>query len=110
MVARWATFAAGLWLIAAPLLLGYGSAAAVLHDVAVGVFVCVASLAALDWPGARFALLAPAAWLVTAPRAMGWDQPAVDANQVALGLAVGLLAVVPSGRLRRRAAASKMAA
>lgn len=95
----------------APLVLGHATAAAVLHDVALGLLVCVASLAALEWPAARYSLLAPATWLLTAPRAMSWQQPAVEVNQVALGVAVAILAVVPSGRLlRRRASASKMAA
>jgi hypothetical protein len=111
MVARWSSFAAGLWLMFAPLVLGHSTAAAVLHDVALGLLVCVASLAALEWPGARYALLAPAVWLLTAPRAMSWEQPIVEANQLALGIAVAVLAVVPSGRLlRRRESASKMAA
>ena len=111
MVARWSSFAAGLWLMIAPLVLGHGTAAAVLHDVALGLLVCVASLAALEWPSARFALIGPAAWLVTAPRAMSWDQPAVEANQLALGVVVGVLAVLPSRRLLRRRdeSASKMA-
>lgn len=95
----------------APLVLGHATAAAVLHDVALGLLVSVASLAALEWPAARYSLLAPATWLLTAPRAMSWQQPAVEVNQVALGVAVAILAVVPSGRLlRRRASASKMAA
>jgi cytochrome c biogenesis protein CcdA len=112
MVARWSSFAAGLWLMLAPLVLGHATAAAVLHDVALGLLVCVASLAALDWPLARFLLLAPAAWLVSAPRTMSWEQPVVEANQLALGIVVAVLAVVPSGRLlrRRNQAASKMAA
>ncbi|HET7755126.1 MAG TPA: SPW repeat protein [Anaeromyxobacteraceae bacterium] len=112
MVARWSSFAAGLWLMIAPLVLGHATAAAVLHDVAMGLLVCVASLAAFEWPAARFSLLAPAAWLVSAPRTLGWDQPAVEANQVALGIAVAVLAVVPSARLLRRRDedASKMAA
>jgi hypothetical protein len=112
MVARWSSFAAGLWLMFAPLALGHGTAAAVLHDVALGLLVCVTTLAALEWPAARYALLGPAAWLVTAPRAMSWNQPIVEANQLALGIAVAVLAVVPSGRLLRRRdqAASKMAA
>jgi hypothetical protein len=112
MVARWSSFAAGLWLMFAPLVLGHATAVAVLHDVALGLLVCVASLAALEWPAARYTLLAPATWLLSAPRAMAWQQPAVEANQVVVGVAVAVLAVVPSGRLLRRRAesASKMAA
>jgi hypothetical protein len=102
MVARWSSFAAGLWLLVAPLVLGHDSATAVLHDVALGVLVCVLSLAALEWPASRFALFAPAAWLLTAPRALSWGQPTLEANQIATGIAVAVLAVVPSGRLLRR--------
>src|SRR5690349_3131706 len=44
MGARWGSFALGLWLVFAPLLLGYPSAVAVLHDVALGLLVAVGAL------------------------------------------------------------------
>jgi hypothetical protein len=104
VTARWASFAAGLWLVFAPLVLGYESVPAVLHDVAVGLVVCVGAVAALEWPLARLAQLAPAIWLVGAPAAVGWESPSATANHLATGLLIAALAAVPSARLTRRAA------
>ena len=102
MVARWASFAVGLWLILAPLCLGYGSVVAILHEVAVGLLVCVATLAALEWPATRLAQLVPAAWLLVAPRLLAFDSAIVTANQVAAGAALAVLALIPGGRLAQR--------
>jgi hypothetical protein len=102
MVARWASFGAGLWLILAPLVLGHDSVGAVLHEVALGLVVCVGTLAALEWPAARLAQLAPALWLVVAPRLVDFDSAIVTANEVATGVVLGLLAIVPGGRLAAR--------
>jgi len=110
MRARWASFAVGLWLILAPLVLGYASVAAVLHEVALGLLVCVATLAALEWPPARFALVAPALWLLAASDAIDWGSTAVAANEFASGLAVLLLALVPAGKVANARAPAKMAA
>ncbi len=110
MRARWASFVAGLWLIIAPLALGYPTVSAVLHEVALGLLVCVGTLAAMEWPAARFAMLGPAAWLLTAPDAIGWGSRMVTANELASGLAVLLLALVPSGKVAGARAPAKMAA
>lgn len=96
MYARWGSLAVGLWLVLAPLILGYGSVAPILHDVAAGVLVCMATLAALEWPLARFALAAPALWLVVAARA-GSDPEATVAELVS-GAVLLVLALVPSAR------------
>jgi hypothetical protein len=109
MYARWTSFAIGLGLMLAPLVLGYGSAARILHDVAMGVLVCVATLAALEWPLARLLLAAPAAWLLLAGR--GAPEPAAAVTELAAGVLLLVLAAVPSTRLapslprRRRAGA-----
>ncbi len=99
MRARWISFAAGLWLILAPLVLGYRSVAAVLHEVALGLLVCVGTLAALEWPRARFANLVPGAWLVVAPRVVSWDGRLVTANELLCGALVVGLALVPGGKV-----------
>jgi hypothetical protein len=100
MYARWGSFAVGLGLILAPAVLGYGSIGPILHDVSMGLLVCIATLAALEWPHARFALAAPALWLVwtgstTADRAAAYAEIAAGALLVALAL-------VPSARLLPR--------
>lgn len=96
MPARWGSFAIGLGLMLAPLLLGYDSPGAVVHDVAMGLLVCVATLAALEWPRARFAMAAPALWLVASGRSSG-DAAAAGAELTAGGLLLAL-ALVPSAR------------
>lgn len=96
MLARWSSFAVGLGLLLSPLVLGYGDAAAVLRDVAMGALVCVVALAAVEWPLARLALAAPAAWLLAAGRA-GGDRHAAATELVAGGLLL-VLAFVPRPR------------
>ncbi|GEJ56732.1 hypothetical protein AMYX_14730 [Anaeromyxobacter diazotrophicus] len=110
MRARWATFAVGLWLMLAPLVLGYPTVAAVLHDVALGLLVSVGTLAALEWPLVRFALAAPAIWLLAAADALGFGSRTVTANELASGVAVLLLALVPSGKVAEARHPAKMAA
>jgi hypothetical protein len=101
MVARWCSFGVGLGLMLAPLVLGYGSVAPILHDVAVGVLVCVVTLAALEWPRARLALAAPAGWLLFAGRTSP-DAAAAVVNVVA-GALLLVLAAFPSARHARTA-------
>ena len=110
MRARWATFAVGLWLMLAPLVLGYPTVAAVLHEVALGLLVCVGTLAALEWPLLRLALAAPGGWLLAAPDALGWGSRLVTANELAAGAVVLLLALVPSGKVAVARTPAKMAA
>lgn len=105
MRARWAGFAVGSWLLVAPLVLGYNSVGPVLHDVTLGLLVCVGTLAAIEWPLARLALLAPALWLVFAPSALGWGAPAF-ANDVACGVSVLASALVPGRRVAPAPAAA----
>jgi len=102
MPARWGSFAIGMGLIVAPLLLGYRSPGLVLHDVAMGLLVCVAALAAFEWPRARFAMAIPALWLVAAGRGSG-DAAAATAELGAGGLLLAL-ALVPSARRAPRPA------
>jgi hypothetical protein len=106
MYARWGSFAVGLGLVLAPLIVGYGAAVPILHHVVVGSLVCIAALAALEWPLARFALALPAVWLLASSRST------TDAAAASVGLASGALllalTLVPSApylrsrsRLRR---------
>ncbi|HEX9051156.1 MAG TPA: hypothetical protein VF841_11550 [Anaeromyxobacter sp.] len=102
MYARWASFAIGLALMLAPVALGYGSVARILHEVAMGVLVCVATLAALEWPLARFILAAPAVWLLLAGRAAPEAGAAVA--EVGAGALLLVLAAIPSAPFARRRA------
>lgn len=108
MRARWASFAVGLWLILAPLVIGYPTVASVLHEVALGLLVCVVALAAMEWPLARIGLAFPALWLLAASDAIGWGSRGVARNELACGLAMLVLALVPSSK--PAGAPAKMAA
>ncbi|BDG02739.1 hypothetical protein [Anaeromyxobacter oryzae] len=102
MYARWGSFAVGLGLVLAPLVLGYGAVEPILHHVAVGLLVCIATLAALEWPPARFALALPALWLVWSARSTSDRSAAVV--EIASGVLLVVLALFPSARFDRAAA------
>jgi hypothetical protein len=108
MGARWASFAVGLWLIAAPLVLGYPTVGSVLHEVALGLLVCIGALVAMERPLARIGLAVPALWLLAAWSAVDWGSRAVADNELACGLATLALALVPGGKAAD--APAKMAA
>ncbi|ACG75070.1 conserved hypothetical protein [Anaeromyxobacter sp. K] len=96
MIARWTSFAVGLALLLAPLVLGYGEVGPILHDVAVGLLVCIGTVAAIEWAPARYALAAPAAWLVWTGR--GATEPAAGVAEMTAGAALLVLAFVPGAR------------
>jgi hypothetical protein len=108
MRARWGSFLVGLWLIMAPLALGYPSAASVLHEVALGLLVCIGALAVMEWPIARVGLALPALWLLAAGDAVDWGSHVVAVNELACGVATLALALVPSAKAAE--APAKMAA
>jgi len=86
-----------MWLVLAPLLVGYGEVAPILHDVSMGLLVCVATLAALERPSLRYALVAPGLWLVASGRVLSWGAEPARAELLA-GVLLVLLALVPSAR------------
>jgi hypothetical protein len=96
MAARWGSFATGLGLLLAPLALGYASAGAILRDVSTGTLVCVAALAALQWPGARILLGLTALWLLHSGRRSG--EPRAAAVELVAGALVLALALLPRRR------------
>jgi len=97
MAARWTSFGVGLWLALAPLVLGYGAVGPILHGVAVGLLVCILTLAALEWPPARFALVAPALWLVATAHLS--SDAAARTVELGAGVALAAASLVPSARL-----------
>lgn len=99
MFARWGSFWIGVWLFMAPLVLGYQSLATILHDVAIGLLVSVASLAAFQWPMTRFTLVLPGLWLLTGSQLISAGDRSAQAAQLASGIALIGLSLVPSARL-----------
>lgn len=102
MPARWGSFAIGLALGLAPLVLGYASATTILHDVAMGLLVSVAALPSLEWPRARFAMAVPALWLVYC--GSNADDPRAAAAELGAGALLLALTLVRSGRRIPRSA------
>ncbi len=98
MYARWSTFAIGLGLVLAPLLIGYQDIGPVLHDVAFGLLVCILTLAALENPSLRFLIPIPAAWLVWTGRLS--SDPGAGLVELAAGALLVVAALVPRARVR----------
>ncbi len=98
MYGRWGTFAIGMGLVLAPLAVGYHQIGPILHDVAIGLAVCVLALAALETPALRFLNALPAAWLVWTGR-LSTDAVAGLAEIVGGALLVGA-ALLPRARVR----------
>src|SRR5512133_3584878 len=110
MRARWMSFALGLWLILAPLVLGYATVTTVLHEIALGLLVCVATLAALEWPVTRFAVTLPAVWLIVAGHFVAPGSAVVTANEVVSGVLAFGLALVPNTSVAAERHPAKMVA
>lgn len=104
LLARWGSFAIGMWLVLAPLVLGYASPAPVLHDVALGLVVCFGAIAALQWPLARFALALPAAWLYLAAPLVTGGEPLARSTELAAAVALFAFALVPGPAVLHRPA------
>lgn len=90
----------GIWLMAAPSVLGYGDPAATVDHVVGPLVASFALIAAWQIARAlRWANLVLAGWLIVAPVALGYPGIAA-ANSIACGLVVGALSLV-RGRPRR---------
>jgi hypothetical protein len=105
MVARWTCFAAGIWLMLAPLVLGHPTVGLVLHDVCLGTLISALALASFRWPLARRAAILPAAWLLAAPSVVAWGSALANRSQRIAGLVLLLAGLAPSPRPVRRPAA-----
>jgi hypothetical protein len=92
MYGRWGTFAIGIGLILAPVVIGYPEVTSILHDVAMGLLACVLSLAALETPALRYLSFLPAGWLIwTGHRAAHAGVSRVELLAGALLVAASLL-------------------
>lgn len=98
MVAQIAAMATGLWLTAAPWILGYGGAAAV-SDRVVGPLAVTFAMIALSEStrSVRWANLPLGIWLCMAPWMLGFPAPAA-ASSLGCGLLISALSVF-RGRL-----------
>lgn len=92
-VPSWLALVAGLWLVAAPFVLGYGGTAR-WNDVVVGAVVAATGLARAAAPRSRpwLSVLGAAlgAWLIVAPFALGYSGTAPEAvgNDVIMGIVI----------------------
>ena len=101
MWARVATVLAGVWLMAAPFILGYAGPAAT-SDLVVGPTIAAVAIVAMSQATrpVRWLNLPIALWLLAAPWVLGYD-PAPLVNSTCAGLAVAGLTSV-RGRVDQR--------
>jgi len=98
MFGRWGSFAIGMGLVLAPLVVGYREIGPILHDVAIGLVVCILALAALETPALRFLNALPAAWLVWTGRLGAGASAGVV--EIVGGALLVVSALVPRARVR----------
>ncbi|QDV33418.1 SPW repeat domain-containing protein [Tautonia plasticadhaerens] len=93
--------AIGIWLMAAPAVLGYGGAAALNDRIAGPIVATFAAVAVTEATrGARLVNLPIGLWMVVAPWALGGPTTAVLNGMVVGGLLVGFASI--RGRIRER--------
>ena len=92
--------AIGIWLMAAPAVLGYGGTAATIDRV---IGPCIAALGVVAvgecTRGVRWWLLPFAAWLIVAPWALQIGPPIYSQNSLACGVGVACFALL-RGRVK----------
>ena len=104
----WITLAIGLWLIAAPFVVGYSDTfPATANDVALGVLISASSVwmaLRADAPGwLHWTLMLFGMWAVIAPFALGYSATTTAmATDVAAGVIVLVLAIVHQTVTSRR--------
>lgn len=87
MIARVVAVVVGVWLMAAPAVLGYGDPAASSDRIAgpIGGGIAFVALWKVVRP-LRWGVLPVGAWLVVAPAVLGYDDLTAWANSIACGL------------------------
>lgn len=96
------TMALGLWVIAAPAVLGYGDPAQT-NDHIIGPLVAAFALIAC-WPvtrGLRWLNLLLGAWLVVAPWLLGYAEASATINSMLAGALIALLSLIKGERKKR---------
>lgn len=93
------TAALGIWVIAAPAVLGYGGAAQT-NDYIVGPLV--AAFAAIAWwqitRGMRWLNVLLGVWLIAAPWLLGYDAASAKINSVIAGLLIAAFSLIRGRR------------
>lgn len=79
------TVSLGLWLLAAPLLLGHGAREPMWNDLVVGALVVVCGVVERRVPAVRWLAAALGAWLVLAPFTLDYEASLAMANDLLLG-------------------------
>lgn len=111
--ARWISLVLGLWLVVAPLVLGYDDVAARRVDTFTGVAIAAFGLAAMGWSPLRFANALAGLWLVVAPFLLGYGTSfgaatinAVVVGALVVGAALGTSAETASAPVAPRLAST----
>jgi len=99
MRARWPNLLLSLWLVVAPLILGFDSPQARANTVTVGLCLFLFVLVADSIPAFRFVDTALGLWLLASPFVLGYsDERVPTANNIIVGLLVAVLSLMPARR------------
>ena len=99
MRARWPNLLLSVWLIVAPLILGFDSPHARANTVTVGLCLFLFVLVADSIPAFRFVDTALGLWLLASPFLLGYsDEIVPTAHNIAAGLVVAALSLMPARR------------
>ncbi|MFY0524212.1 SPW repeat protein [Archangium gephyra] len=99
MRARWPNLLLSVWLIIAPLILGFDSPQARANTITVGLCLFLFVLVADSIPAFRFVDTALGLWLLASPFVLGYSDDIVPtAHNIAVGLVVAVLSLMPARR------------
>ncbi|MGZ3456955.1 MAG: SPW repeat domain-containing protein [Archangium sp.] len=102
MWARLSNIVLGIWLVFAPLVLGYGARAARSNDIIVGLFLTMFALTAIGESRTRYLNAVLSLWLILAPFFLGYgSEGAPVLNDILVGVAALCLSLVPLHRRER---------
>jgi len=105
MWARLLNIVLGIWLVFAPLVLGYDAPAARSNDIIVVLFLSMFALTAIGASRTRYLNAVLGLWLIVAPFFLGYgSEVAPVLNNILVGVATFCLSLVPLHRRERVAA------